>query len=127
MNPPSASAFGRSGGSRGGGQLSILQRTTRSPARGHPRLVRAGQCARLPCAGREYLWVAAHLAVGAGAYPARAARPHPVRVFLPEMVRGVYLDLHPGGYVIFSARFDDPLNERIAQTRQLAVVSVDYR
>ncbi len=56
--------------------------------------------------------------------------PHgliPVRVFVPDTVQGVYLDIHGGGWTLFSAAGDDQQNERIARTCQLAVVSVDYR
>jgi len=56
--------------------------------------------------------------------------PHgaiPVRVFLPDTVRGVYLDIHGGGWVIGKAEGGDVANERIARACEVAVVSVDYR
>lgn len=56
--------------------------------------------------------------------------PHgeiPVRVFVPDTVRGVYLDIHGGGWVIGKAEGGDPINERIARACEVAVVSVDYR
>lgn len=56
--------------------------------------------------------------------------PHgtiPVRVFVPERVRGVYLDIHGGGWIAMSAGDFDPFNEHIAQSCDVAVVSVDYR
>jgi acetyl esterase len=56
--------------------------------------------------------------------------PHgdiPVRVFLPETVRGVYLDIHGGGWTIGKAAGGDVLNERMARICEVAVVSVDYR
>ncbi|MHB8576235.1 MAG: alpha/beta hydrolase [Dehalococcoidia bacterium] len=53
--------------------------------------------------------------------------PISVRVFVPDTVQGVYLDIHGGGWSLFSAAVDDQQNERIARTCQLAVVSVDYR
>ena len=51
----------------------------------------------------------------------------PVRVFVPETVRGVYLHIHGGGWVIGS---HDGADERLwarAQATQQAVVSVGYR
>jgi acetyl esterase/lipase len=58
------------------------------------------------------------------------AGPHgaiPVRVFLPDTVCGVYLDIHGGGWTIGAAAGGDLFNERVAQSCQVAVVSVDYR
>jgi acetyl esterase len=54
-------------------------------------------------------------------------RAVPVRVFVPETVRGVYLQIHGGGHVLGRAHHSDARNEQIARTRDLAVVSVDYR
>lgn len=51
----------------------------------------------------------------------------PMRVFVPERVRGVYLDIHGGGFVIGSAAANDAANERIAGDCEVAVVSLDYR
>ena len=51
----------------------------------------------------------------------------PVRVFIPPVVRGVYLHIHGGGWVIGS---HDGADERLwerAQATQQAVVSVGYR
>ncbi len=51
----------------------------------------------------------------------------PVRVFIPPVVRGVYLHIHGGGWVIGS---HDAQDERLwsrAQVTQQAVVSVGYR
>ena len=51
----------------------------------------------------------------------------PIRVFVPETVRGVYLHIHGGGWVIGS---HDGADERLwarAQATQQAVVSVGYR
>ncbi len=51
----------------------------------------------------------------------------PIRVFTPETVRGVYLHIHGGGWVIGS---HDGADERLwarAQATQQAVVSVGYR
>jgi acetyl esterase/lipase len=55
------------------------------------------------------------------------AEPVPVRVFVPESVRGVYLHLHGGGHVLGRAHHSDERNEQIARLQSLAVVSVDYR
>jgi len=51
----------------------------------------------------------------------------PVRVFLPPEVRGIYLHLHGGGWVLGRAHLQDPYLERIARDGRCAVVSVDYR
>jgi acetyl esterase len=51
----------------------------------------------------------------------------PLRLFIPERVRGVYLHLHGGGFTIGSARHHDPLLAAIATEYALAVVSVEYR
>jgi acetyl esterase/lipase len=48
-------------------------------------------------------------------------------VFLPDVIRGVYLDIHGGGWTIGQAAGGDPINERIARTCEVAVVSIDYR
>lgn len=53
--------------------------------------------------------------------------PIPARVFIPETVRGVYLHIHGGGWVFGAAHHNDLDNERIAQSCELAVVSIDYR
>ncbi|MCP2328317.1 acetyl esterase/lipase [Hamadaea flava] len=51
----------------------------------------------------------------------------PVRVFKPPTVRGVFLHLHGGGTVIGSADGQDVRLWQLAQSAQVAVVSVDYR
>jgi len=51
----------------------------------------------------------------------------PLRLFVPERVRGVYLHLHGGGFTIGSARQQDPLLAAIATRCAVAVVSVEYR
>lgn len=51
----------------------------------------------------------------------------PVRVFVPENVKGVYLHIHGGGWVIGRAHHQDQRLEDIAQECSTAVVSVDYR
>ncbi|TDB97447.1 alpha/beta hydrolase fold domain-containing protein [Actinomadura sp. 7K534] len=53
----------------------------------------------------------------------------PVRVFTPAggRARGVYLDIHGGGFYMGSAAQGDLRNRRLADARRLAVVSVDYR
>jgi acetyl esterase len=56
--------------------------------------------------------------------------PHgaiPVRVFVPETVCGVYLDIHGGGWVSGKAAGGDVRNEQLAKLCNVAVVSVDYR
>jgi acetyl esterase len=51
----------------------------------------------------------------------------PLRVFVPETVRGVYLHIHGGGWVLGRAHHQDLRLEAIARNCGLAVVSVDYR
>ncbi|RCG28705.1 alpha/beta hydrolase [Sphaerisporangium album] len=53
----------------------------------------------------------------------------PVRIFTPsdERARGVYLDIHGGGFYMDSAARGDVRNRRLADALHLAVVSVDYR
>jgi acetyl esterase len=55
------------------------------------------------------------------------AGPLPLRVFVPEHVNGVYLQIHGGGFVLGRAHHSDQRNEVIARGCNLAVVSVDYR
>ncbi len=50
-----------------------------------------------------------------------------LRVLTPETVRGVYLYIHGGGFVFGAAHHQDPLLERIARGRDVAVISVEYR
>lgn len=51
----------------------------------------------------------------------------PVRIFLPEEIRGAYLHIHGGGWVIGGARLQDPYLEDVARRARCAVISVDYR
>lgn len=51
----------------------------------------------------------------------------PVRVFRPPTVRGVYLHIHGGGWVLGAAVGQDPMLWGLAQDAQVAVVSVGYR
>lgn len=51
----------------------------------------------------------------------------PLRVFVPEVVRGVYLHLHGGGFCLGSQANQDPRLARIATQCEVAVVSVGYR
>lgn len=50
-----------------------------------------------------------------------------LRVIAPQTVRGVYLHIHGGGWVLGSAEQQDPMLERLADAAGLAVVSVEYR
>jgi acetyl esterase/lipase len=51
----------------------------------------------------------------------------PLRVFLSEEMRGVYLHIHGGGWVLGRAHLQDPYLENLAREAKCAVVSVDYR
>jgi len=49
-----------------------------------------------------------------------------LRIFRPEKINAVYLDIHGGGNVWGTARFDDSLNDVMARKCNIAIVSVDY-
>lgn len=51
----------------------------------------------------------------------------PIRVFTPEVVRGVFLHLHGGGWTLGSAANQDPFLAALAHHADVAVVSVEYR
>lgn len=53
----------------------------------------------------------------------------PVRIFTPTAgpARGIYLDIHGGGFYMSSAARGDARNRELADTLGIAVVSVDYR
>ena len=55
------------------------------------------------------------------------AGPVPVRVHVPEIVKGVYLHFHGGGFVLGKPILNDLAMERLANDCSVAVVSVDYR
>ena len=50
-----------------------------------------------------------------------------LRVLVPEVVRGVYLHLHGGGWTLGAANQSDLRNQAIARHCGLATVSVEYR
>jgi acetyl esterase/lipase len=58
-----------------------------------------------------------------------AGRRVPVRILAPEreQPRGVYLDIHGGGFYLSSAARGDTRNRRLADALGIVVVSVDYR
>ena len=49
-----------------------------------------------------------------------------LRIIRPKKIDAVYLDIHGGGNLWGSARGDDSLNDVMARTCNVAVVSVDY-
>lgn len=51
----------------------------------------------------------------------------PLRIFRPDTIRAVVLDIHGGGWSVGTAASDDILNDLMARTCKVAVVSVDYR
>ncbi len=55
--------------------------------------------------------------------------PVPMRILAPRNVqaRGVYLDIHGGGFYMDSAAHSDARNRALADALDFAVVSVDYR
>lgn len=79
--------------------------------------------------------------LGKGPFPMAVKSPHArtilitgrdgneisLRVIAPEVVRGVYLHIHGGGWVLGASDLQDPMLERIADNTGLAVVSVEYR
>ena len=50
-----------------------------------------------------------------------------LRIFRPETVRGVYLYIHGGGWVLGAADQADAARLREADANQMAIVSVEYR
>ena len=49
-----------------------------------------------------------------------------LRIFRPEKIDAVYLDIHGGGNIWGSARFGDSINDVMARKCNMAIVSVDY-
>lgn len=54
-------------------------------------------------------------------------REVPVRVYIPETVKAVYLDIHGGGFVLGRAHHQDQTLVALANNCSIAAVSVDYR
>ena len=50
-----------------------------------------------------------------------------VRIFRPDTIRAVVMEIHGGGFCVGSAKEDDQQNDIMARTCKVAVVSVDYR
>lgn len=50
-----------------------------------------------------------------------------LRIFKPDIIRAVVLDIHGGGWIDGTAAFNDSLNDEMARKCKVAVVSVDYR
>jgi acetyl esterase len=50
-----------------------------------------------------------------------------LRIFKPDTIRAVVMDIHGGAWSIGTAASDDRLNDEMARTCKVAVVSVDYR
>ena len=50
-----------------------------------------------------------------------------LRIFKPDTIRAVVLDIHGGGWQAGNAAMDDNLNDEMARICKVAVVSVDYR
>ena len=55
------------------------------------------------------------------------AGPIRLRVFVPERVRAVYLDIHGGGFFMGAPEMDDAGNAALAKHAQLATVATSYR
>jgi acetyl esterase/lipase len=51
----------------------------------------------------------------------------PVRVFVPQVVNGVYLHIHGGGFMLGRAYQYDEMMTAVASACQVVTVSVDYR
>jgi acetyl esterase len=51
----------------------------------------------------------------------------PIRVFIPEQVKGIYMHIHGGGFMLGTANQQDELLGAISKNCLVAVVSVDYR
>jgi len=50
-----------------------------------------------------------------------------LRIFKPDTIRAVVLEIHGGGWSLGTAASDDIENDNMARTCKVAVVSVDYR
>jgi acetyl esterase len=50
-----------------------------------------------------------------------------LRIFRPDTIRAVVLEIHGGGWSLGTASSDDVQNDQMARTCKVAVVSVDYR
>lgn len=50
-----------------------------------------------------------------------------LRIFKPDTIRAVVMNIHGGGWCLGTASGDDMLNDEMARTCKVAVVSVDYR
>jgi acetyl esterase/lipase len=50
-----------------------------------------------------------------------------LRIFKPDTIRAVVMDIHGGGWSLGTAASMDPMNDIMARTCKVAVVSVDYR
>ncbi len=50
-----------------------------------------------------------------------------LRIFKPDTIRAVVLDIHGGGWSLGTAASNDIQNDNMARTCKVAVVSVDYR
>ena len=50
----------------------------------------------------------------------------PLRIFKPDTIRAVVLDIHGGGWSVGIAAIDDGFNDEMARRCKVAVVSVDY-
>ena len=51
----------------------------------------------------------------------------PVRMFVPDEPKAMFLHIHGGGWILGRPHMSDPGNEDMAQRHRLAVLSVDYR
>ncbi|HUY98740.1 MAG TPA: alpha/beta hydrolase [Thermomicrobiaceae bacterium] len=51
----------------------------------------------------------------------------PLRLFVPDTVRGVYLHIHGGGWTLGTADSQDTMLDQLADAASVAVVSVEYR
>ena len=51
----------------------------------------------------------------------------PVRLFVPDEPKAMFLHIHGGGWMLGRPQMSDPANEHLAKHHGLAVLSVDYR
>jgi acetyl esterase/lipase len=50
-----------------------------------------------------------------------------LRIFRPDTIRAIIMDIHGGAWSVGSAALDDSYNDELARRCRVAVVSVDYR
>ena len=77
--------------------------------------------------GQSFFGPVVHSDIAAGRVIDSPAGGLTLRVFTPQVVKGVYLHFHGGGWAQGASDLQDPRLERVANECEVAVISVDYR